>query len=57
MCQFPALIWVNVPDGLDNWPYSFEPQHVTVPSVLIPQVWPYPATTVRSSNVPAGGVA
>jgi len=30
---------MNVPAGGEAWPSAFFPQHATVPSVLIPQVW------------------
>ena len=46
---------VKVPAGGLAWPWSLLPQHVSVPSVLMAQLWKAPAVTVV--NVPVGGVA
>ena len=48
----PAETEVNVPGGAVASPVAFRPQHSTVPSVWIPQLWNSPAET--SMNVPGG---
>ncbi len=39
----PALTWMNVPAGAVACPAPFAPQHLTVPSDLMAQVWYEPA--------------
>jgi hypothetical protein len=36
--EAPALTDVNVPAGGLAWPTLFQPQHTSVPSLLMPQV-------------------
>ena len=43
----------NSPSGGEDSPYSSSPQHLTVPSVLTPQVWCTPALT--EANAPSDG--
>ena len=55
LCSTPAVTAVKVPAGGLAWPWSLLPQHVSVPSVSMAQLWKAPAVTVV--NVPVGGVA
>ena len=56
MNEFPAETWVNVSGGGEDWPMLFSPQHATVPLVLTPQAWSYPAE-VDPDTAPSSAMA
>ena len=41
----PELTLSKVPLGGVDWPYSFHPQHSTLPVLFTPQLWEPPALT------------